>query len=270
MFSVRRPGLGIPDLVAQERRDRADRGAYRQMHAAGALHVADGLRVPPVDLLVSIITAEWGPPAAVLCDRFRLAELQDAVPGWPLEPRRGMWPEASEDVRGTRRLGLDGPLSIAKGSRALLLWSLMVSRVETDDAGNARLVKRALDGRSKDDVAQSLVLAAGAVTGAERGPDGKYPERPATDPRIPLAAFVKTAAARAALRRGFRALVTTSDSSEQETARWREGAAGERAAFDVETVDPGRETVAARLADPETGELSAECSAALSRWYRGA
>ena len=161
---------GVPDLGAQERRDRADRGAYRQMHAQGALHVADGLRVPPVDLLVSIVADTWGPPAAVLCDRFRLAELQDAAPGWPLEPRRGMWSEASEDVRGTRRLGLDGPLSVAPGSRSLFVWSLMVSRVETDDAGNARLVKRALDGRSKDDVAQSLVLAAGAAERCMRQP----------------------------------------------------------------------------------------------------
>ena len=32
-------------------------------------------------------------------------------------------------------------------------------------------------------------------------------------------------------------------------------------------VDPGRDIVSARLADPETGELSAECGAAIERWY---
>ena len=32
-------------------------------------------------------------------------------------------------------------------------------------------------------------------------------------------------------------------------------------------VDPGREVVAARLADPSTGELSGECEAAIGRWY---
>lgn len=136
-------------------------------------------------------------------------------------------------------------------------------------AGKSQRARRMLDAGEVDALADFTAIYA-AVTGAERGADGKYPERPSTDPRIPLAAFVKTAAARAALRRGFRALVTTSDSSEQETARWREVAVGEGARFDVETVDPGRETVAARLADPETGELSAECSAALSRWYRDA
>ena len=32
-------------------------------------------------------------------------------------------------------------------------------------------------------------------------------------------------------------------------------------------VDPGRAVVAARLSDPETGELSDECDSALGRWY---
>ena len=32
-------------------------------------------------------------------------------------------------------------------------------------------------------------------------------------------------------------------------------------------VDPGHDVVAARLTDPETGELSDECEAAIGRWY---
>ena len=32
-------------------------------------------------------------------------------------------------------------------------------------------------------------------------------------------------------------------------------------------VDPGRDIVAARLADPSTGELSDECGDAIDRWY---
>ena len=32
-------------------------------------------------------------------------------------------------------------------------------------------------------------------------------------------------------------------------------------------VDPGRDVVAARLSDPETGELSEACDSAIGRWY---
>lgn len=136
-------------------------------------------------------------------------------------------------------------------------------------AGKSQRARAMLAAGEVDALADFTAIYA-AVTGAERGADGKYPERPSTDPRIPATAYLKTAAARVFLRRGFRALVTTSDSSEQETARWRAVADGEGARFDVETVDPGRDVVAARLSDPATGELSAECATALGRWYRDA
>ena len=38
---------GIPDLDAQEKRDRAHRGLYQKLFDHGLLSVADGLRVQP-------------------------------------------------------------------------------------------------------------------------------------------------------------------------------------------------------------------------------
>lgn len=102
-----------------------------------------------------------------------------------------------------------------------------------------------------------------ALTGAERGPDGRYPERSGDDPALALALYLKAAAVRYAAREGLRGWVTTSSSSPEAVERLREqGASGP-----VRTVDPGEQTVRRRLAGPD-GELSAACEQAIGRWYR--
>ena len=108
-----------------------------------------------------------------------------------------------------------------------------------------------------------------AISAAERGPDGRYPERVTGDPLLPLVSYLKTTIARAGLHRDFRVLVTTSDSSDDEREKWADMADGERARFSAVTVDPGESVVRARLmTDPNTGEaLSEECQKALRRWY---
>ena len=55
----------------------------------------------------------------------------------------------------------DGPWT--EGSQALLATSLAQAMVKSDDAGNTRLVKKGTHNTSRDDVAQGLVLAAGAL-----------------------------------------------------------------------------------------------------------
>ena len=73
-------------------------------------------------------------PEAVICDRFRLAELQDAAGGSRrLVPRVTRWSEASEDVRALPRSAADGPLAVEKGARDLIAASLAVALVKTDD-----------------------------------------------------------------------------------------------------------------------------------------
>ena len=79
---------GIPDLSEQERRDRQPAGTYQRLVESGQLEVAEGLRVQPPAALWQSITARWGTPALVICDRFRLGELQDAAgTGVQIEPR---------------------------------------------------------------------------------------------------------------------------------------------------------------------------------------
>lgn len=164
---------GIPGVEAQEERDRVPRGAYTHLIATGRLHLADGLRVPPPAQLVETIRQEWGRPREVLCDRFRLPELQDAAKGWRIAPRVTRWSEAAADIRALRKFALDGPLAVAEDSRDLLTVSLAAAEVRNDDQGNYRLTKKdPTNATARDDVAAALVLAAGALERDMARPSG--------------------------------------------------------------------------------------------------
>ena len=154
---------GIPAIEEQERRDRVPKGSYQRLVDEGLLLVPEGLRVPSPRQLWQAILAEWGKPHRVVCDRFRLADLQDAVKnGARIEPRVTRWSEASADIRALRKYCKDGPFSVVPHARALIAASLSVSQVKNDDAGSVRLIKRGSNNMSRDDVADALTLGAGA------------------------------------------------------------------------------------------------------------
>ena len=162
---------GIPDLDEQERRDRVPAGTYAKLYDMGQLEVAEGLRVQPPSAMWDLIRSAWGKPQVIVLDRFRLAEFEDAVKrGARLEPRVSRWSEASFDIRSLRQMALDGPMAVDEGSRALLATSLSQALVKSDDAGNTRLVKKGHNNTSRDDVAQGLVLAAGALARKPKAP----------------------------------------------------------------------------------------------------
>ena len=152
---------GVPRISDQEKRDRAPRGTYQRLVASGVLTTDGERRVPRVSALVERVLT-WR-PSVIVCDRFRLSELQDAVRGRvPIVPRVQRWSDSSEDVRACRRAALDGPMAVADESRALLTASLAVATVESDSSGNQRLVKRSTNNAARDDVAVALTLACGA------------------------------------------------------------------------------------------------------------
>ena len=159
---------GIPSLEDQEKRDRVPRGTYGNLYDDGQLEVAEGLRVQPPSMLWKMVMERWGRPQLVICDRFRLAELEDAIQHQArIEPRITRWSEASYDIRALRKLAKDGPLSVSDDSRMLIATSLSRAQVKNDDAGNVRQVKHGVNNVSRDDVAQALTYAAGAF---ERNP----------------------------------------------------------------------------------------------------
>ena len=159
---------GLPSLAEQEKRDRVPAGTYEKLYDMGQLDVAEGLRVQPPAMLWECIRERWGKPLLVVCDRFRLAELQDAIGhGVRIEPRVTRWSESSFDIRALRKMAKDGPLSVDVGSRQLIATSLARAEVKNDDAGSVRMVKHGAGNTARDDVAAALILAAGAV---ERNP----------------------------------------------------------------------------------------------------
>ena len=167
--SRRSPLLRVSrDLEAQEKRDRVPAGTYRRLAESGALRVAEGLRVQPPAALYAAIRAAWGRVEVVICDRFRLPELQDCINGTPVSPRVARWSEAAADIRALRKSAADGPLSCEPGSRALLTASLAGAMVKNDEQGNTRLAKRGTNNTARDDVAAALVLAAGALARAPK------------------------------------------------------------------------------------------------------
>ena len=153
---------GIPGLDEQEKRDRVPPGTYVALAERGLLQVADEFMVPPPSMLWDAIREKWGLPMGIVCDRFQLTQLQQAVAGQvPIAPRATRWSESSEDIKALRGLTRDGPLAAEEESRPLLAASLSVARVKNDDAGGTRLVKMGFANTARDDVAAALVLAAG-------------------------------------------------------------------------------------------------------------
>ena len=164
---------GIPSVEAQETRDLQPAGTYQRLVDSGVLTPAPGVRVPAASLLVEAIKEKWGCPELITCDRFRLADLEDAKPGCRIVPRVTRWSEAASDVRALRCGAADGGLSVAEDSQDLIAASLSVAQVKNDDAGNFRLSKRSRNNQSRDDVAAALVLAAGAAASTFKRPPAR-------------------------------------------------------------------------------------------------
>ena len=166
---------GIPDIEAQERRDRMPTGTYQRLVDAGTLMIAEGLRVPPVSQLWESVLEAWDYPAVLVCDRFRLPELRDVVGAYvPIDDRITRWSDSSYDIRALRRHVKDGPFSLHPSARSLLTTSLSRTKVQNDSSGNHRLVKATHGNESRDDVSAALVLAAGAYARSPKMPEGRH------------------------------------------------------------------------------------------------
>ena len=164
---------GIPDIRAQEKRDKVPAGVYQALADSGRLRIAEGLRVPSPSMLIDAVRDTWGTPASIICDRFRLGELRDAQPNCQIIPRVSRWSESSEDIRAIRKMAADGPLSVCGPSRDLLTASFSAAMVANDDAGNVRPVKRS-NNVARDDVAIAAMLACGHWLRSSGKPTGGF------------------------------------------------------------------------------------------------
>ena len=140
---------------------------YRRMHERGELVLAGG-RVSDIPSLLAEVLARWGAPSAVIVDRWREAELRDALesarfPTAALVVRGQGFKDGGEDVRDFRRAVLSDRV---RPSGSLLLTAAMAeARVTSDPAGNSKLAKASQGGRrvrARDDAAAAAILAVSA------------------------------------------------------------------------------------------------------------
>ena len=145
---------GLADGVDRLYVECADRGELIQA----------GLKVSDVSALLEETLNRWGPPAAIVCDRWREAELRQELvkqeyPGCPLVVRGMGFQDGGADVREFRAACLDGQVQPV---RSLLLRSAMSgARVATDPAGNSKLAKggQGRRMRCRDDAVAASILA---------------------------------------------------------------------------------------------------------------
>ena len=140
---------------------------YARMARRGELFQS-GRRVSDPGALLREALDRWGRPVAVVCDRWRVAELRQALEsvGFPIAAmvERGMgFKDGGADVRDFRAAVLG---SKVRPSQSLLLRAALAeARVTSDPAGNSKLAKNAQGGRrlrARDDAAAAAVLAVAA------------------------------------------------------------------------------------------------------------
>ena len=169
----------VPGLRERAQHDNTG-GLYEDLAQRGELLIR-GENTADIGGLLREVLARWGKPAAIVVDRWRVAELKDRLSevDFPMADLviRGMgWKDGSEDVRGFQRAFLDGEV---KPRESLLLRSAMSEcRLALDPAGNAKIEKRR-HGKSRDDSVVAAVLA--VAEGQRRKPRLSVTEDPGFD-----------------------------------------------------------------------------------------
>ena len=168
-----------PSLLERGLQDGVAR-TYLAMHERGELFTA-GLYVADVRALLAEVLRRWGPPAAIVADRYREAELRQVLaeakfPQCALIVRGQGYRDGGEDVRGFRRACGEGRV---RPVESLLLRAAMSgARTVSDPAGNAKLAKSTQGGRkakARDDAAAAAILA--VAEGSRRASTTAAPAR---------------------------------------------------------------------------------------------
>ena len=148
---------------------------YAQCADTGELMVSQG-RIPDVAQLFEAGYDRWGGmPAALVADRWRVGELQQALEAaprhWqrvPLITRGQGYRDGAADVRDFRKAVQQATVRPVRPG-LLLTAALSEAVVVTDSAGNSKLAKKTEGGRrsrARDDAAAAAILA---VAFRERG-----------------------------------------------------------------------------------------------------
>ena len=139
-------------------------GLYLDMAARGEL-IQSGRRVSDVGALLRESLRRWGRPVAIVCDRWRVAELKGHLESvrFPLADlvERGQgFRDGGADVRDFRAAVLAD--QVRPASSLLLTAAMGEARTTGDPAGNHKLAKHSQGGRrtqARDDAAAAAILA---------------------------------------------------------------------------------------------------------------
>ncbi|MYK69066.1 MAG: hypothetical protein F4020_05830 [Gammaproteobacteria bacterium] len=142
-------------------------GLYRECARREEL-LTLGQRATDVPALLAVALDRFGRPSRVVADRWREAELRDAldkagIPGAAFEARGMGYADGGADVRAFRRACAEGRVTPAPS--LLLRSALSEARTVSDPAGNAKLAKGSQGGRrrrARDDAAAAAILAVSA------------------------------------------------------------------------------------------------------------
>ena len=153
----------LPSLAARGLSDGVS-ALYCQMAERGELFQA-GRRVSDIPALLRECLERWGRPVAIVCDRWRLAELKQNLEAirFPLAElvERGQgFKNGGQDVRDFRAAILG---DCVRPSQSLLLRaSMSEARVTGDPSGNWKLAKHVQGGRranARDDSCAAAIIA---------------------------------------------------------------------------------------------------------------
>ena len=167
----------FPELPSLDERGLGDGVGrlYCDMAARGEL-IQAGRRVSEIGELLREALRRWGRPVAVVCDRWREAELRQSLEavGFPMSELvvRGQgFRDGGADVREFRAAVLGR--EVRPESSLLLASAMSEARSVSDPAGNHKLAKSSQGGRrrqARDDAAAAAILA--VSTGRRRWGSG--------------------------------------------------------------------------------------------------
>ncbi|MCY3918745.1 MAG: terminase large subunit [Chloroflexi bacterium] len=152
---------------------------YITAHERGELILA-GERLADIRQLIDAGLERFGEPVAIVCDRYRIGELEEHLDGLFGQRRPWLWPRGTgyidmgADVRAFRELFYAGDIKPA--TRIVLRDAMRNARLITDPSGNHKLARTGADRRRKapDDLAAAMILAAGV---AYREPKNRRPSQ---------------------------------------------------------------------------------------------
>lgn len=148
----------IPDLAERGRNDGVG-GLYLKLVDTGDLRVMTG-RLVDVSKVLDACLATWGIPACITADRWREAELEQAIEESeadriPVVYRGQGFGDGCQDIRMFQAALLDNRVRARKD--AVLRLAMQDTKLLVDPAGNTKHDRR--NRRAKNDAAVAAVLA---------------------------------------------------------------------------------------------------------------